>query len=432
MKPDALDRALARPAGWIGAYLLLAATRIVAAVVLDNVVHVSKTDLDVYDALARNLLAGNGLVLEPGGAPILWRPPAYPLFLAAVWGVAGGESLTALLFAQGFVDAATAVLVLYLGRRLFGTVAGALAALIYIAYPLSVYYTLRVMSEPLFTLTLTLAVVALERAVRDLDWGWCTLVGGCLALNALVRPAGMYLAVLCSLWLVFVHRARIARALPRAALVLVGFAVVVSPWTWRNYQVTGEALPVATGGGYGLWVGNRWESRGREDDQLEGDVLAAYERERAGIVADAAAAIGKPPYGSGLSIGEDKAFGRHALVAMRAEPVRTLELFARKFFYQWFDLYLIDNRFAQRQLFVLQGALLILAGWGLALAWRARITVAPLLLVIGYFIALHTLVVSTVRYSVPLVPLLALLAALPIQWTLNRVLHPASRPPEVS
>lgn len=425
MKIEALDRAFARPAGWLVAFGAFAVLRIAAAAVLDSLAHVTKSDLDVYDALARNLLAGHGYVLEPGGAPLLWRPPVYPMFLAAVWGLAGDENLTALMVAQGLVDAGSAVLALALGRRLFGSVAGVLAALIFVAYPLSVYYTLRVMSEPLFTFTLMVAAVGLERALRDPHWRWYALLGFAGGLNALVRPAGSFLPVLCALWLAFVHRRERARSIRHAVVLLAAFALTIVPWTGRNYQVTSELLPVATGGGYGLWVGNRWESFGREDDQLEGEVLARYLREREAIVAEVSRTTGRPPYGSGLSIAEDRAFGRQALAAMREHPGRTLELFARKFVYLWFDVYQTSSRSAQAQVIIFQGGLLALAAWGLALATRRRVPLSPLLLPIGYLVVLHTLVVSTLRYSVPLGPLLAILAAFALErgfdWVRRRL-----------
>lgn len=421
MTAGTLDRQFAGPSGWIAAFVVLASIRILAAWVLDHAVHITKTDLDVYDALARNLLGGHGFVLEPGGAPILWRPPIYPLFVAGVWGLAGAESLTWLMVAQSLVDAATAVLTLYLGRRLFGTVTGVVAAVVFIGYPLSVYYTLRVMSEPCFTLTLMVVVVALERADRDLDPWACALVGAGAALNALVRPAGMYLAILCVAWLLFRHRRRLAAAVPRMVLLAACFAAVIAPWTWRNHQVTGALLPIATGGGYGLWVGNRWDSLGREDDQLEGAQLAAYERDRAAIIAEVSAATGQPPYGSGLSIAEDRAFGRRAIEMMSGNPLQTAELFVRKFGYFWFDVYLIGNRGAQAGVIAVQGVLLAFSAWGAVVALRRRIRIATPLLVIGYFMLLHAAVVSTVRYSIPLVPLLAILAAFALDGALKRV-----------
>jgi 4-amino-4-deoxy-L-arabinose transferase-like glycosyltransferase len=415
MKLHIQDYTLASPIGWACTFLIFAILRIAAAVVLDSVAHVTKSDLDVYDALARSLLAGYGYVLEPDGAPLLWRPPLYPLFLTAVWGLAGGENLTAVMIVQGLVDAASAVLVLSLGRRQFGSVVGVIAALIFVAYPLSVYYTLRVMSESLFTLTLLLVVVALDRALRDPDWRWYAMLGVAGGLNALVRPAGMYFAPLCALWLLVVHRRQVARNSAWVAVSLLSFALTTSPWTWRNYQVTGEFLPVATGGGYSLWVGNRWESLGREDDQLEGKMQVDYLRERGAIIARVARSTGHPPYGSGLSVAEDREFGREALASMRAHPGHTLQLFARKFTYLWFDVYQIDSRIAQRQVIVFQAALLGLAAWGLLLAARRRVPLCLFLLPIGYFIGLHTLVVATVRYSVPLVPLLAILVAVAVE-----------------
>src|SRR4051812_27165000 len=58
-------------------------------------------DSMLYVAYAESLSAGKGFVV---GTDAALRPPGYPLFLAACWRLAGGESERALLWAQALLS----------------------------------------------------------------------------------------------------------------------------------------------------------------------------------------------------------------------------------------------------------------------------------------------------------------------------------------
>jgi 4-amino-4-deoxy-L-arabinose transferase-like glycosyltransferase len=405
-----LEGVLARPSGWLIVFASFAVLRLIAALALDGVLSIRKTDLDVYDALARSLRAGDGFVLQPGGEPILWRPPLYPGFLALIWSIAGGESIHAVLVAQSLVDAATATLTLWVGRRLFGTVSGVLAGAMFCFYPLSAYYTLRVMPEPMLALGLVATVALCLRAEEDSRWWRYAMIGIVLGVTALAKPVVMYLPVALGAWLLWLHRDRPGRSLGHGALICLAFALTIMPWTIRNYVVSGEFVPLATIAGYSTWVGNRWESRGREEHQLEGQVLEDYLQERQALVD--AGGPRRAGHAGNISPEDDRRFMHAAIAAAWQEPVHAAMMLLRKgLTYFWFDLYLPENRWGQGYVLVLQVILLSLALVGflgaLVLGREAVIVALP----IGYLWLVHTLSIATLRYSIPLIPLLCVLAA---------------------
>ena len=73
-----------------------------------------------YDEIALNLLSGEGFVSREnwyGFEMHSWRAPAYPFFLAAIYGVFGYGHTVAMVI-QALIGAATAVVVYGIGRQL--------------------------------------------------------------------------------------------------------------------------------------------------------------------------------------------------------------------------------------------------------------------------------------------------------------------------
>jgi 4-amino-4-deoxy-L-arabinose transferase-like glycosyltransferase len=181
----------------------------------------------------------------------LRRTPLYPLFIAGVvWLL--GEDLRGLALAQHLLGIVTVVATYFLGRAMFGRTAGALAALsVALSAPLLIYEHY-ILAEPLFipllVLGLLLVVLAMQRASGQHAALWLYLGGGVvLALAALSRPIGQALlpigplAILVRYWggRGTLHSTVRASVLPICA-VLLGFALILVPWSVRNSMTTGR------------------------------------------------------------------------------------------------------------------------------------------------------------------------------------------------
>jgi hypothetical protein len=267
-------------------------------------------DAQAYAAIAANLEDGEGFTVGAGATqPSSNYSPGLPLLVAGVYELTGGvdERLARVLLA---VIASLAVLFTYLiGRRLGealagpggpppalgvagdrrGVGAGLLGAAAVAVYPAFLEYGGMLMSEPLAATLLSGAVLGLLWA-RDRAEAWPWIVPGLtLGALALVRPEYLAVGVLLAIVVLVsatvppplvAHRATKGggrpgwrRGMGTAALVLVGMAVVVVPWTVRNVVALDRAVPISTGGGQVLYAGTYLPSDG-DPEKVGSEVVA--------------------------------------------------------------------------------------------------------------------------------------------------------------
>lgn len=195
-------------------------------------------DASLFHELARGVLHGHGLTLatSPPFTPSFERPPTYPLFIAAVWRVAG-ETQRAHLIAQILLDSAAALLVYQICRRRLSRVIAVVAALAYAALPFASGTADQAFSESLAGALVLVATWAHFRALDDAKhrYALVAVAGFAWAAAAMARP---YLAPLIAvaalvlLWELGVARAR--RPLTAAAVMCLAATLTVAPWAARN------------------------------------------------------------------------------------------------------------------------------------------------------------------------------------------------------
>lgn len=116
-----------------------------------------------------------------------------------------------------------------------------------------------------FFLALCFYAAVFER--RDRLWG-ALACGLCLGVAALIRPTFLLVPFALGLHLLIARRRRL-RVLAGAGLMLLGVALAVAPWTYRNYRVTGGFVLLSSNGGGNLWSGNNPETTyGRYTDSV--------------------------------------------------------------------------------------------------------------------------------------------------------------------
>jgi len=234
------------------------------------------------------------LAAEEG--PTAHVAPAYP-WLLSLAGLAP-EPERAVRWVQVGLGALTAALYFLFARRAFGSLLVAtLAGLFCALHPFWVVSVAELEDGVLAAFLLGLAVWLGTRAGQSGGALTSLLYGMTLAGSALVRAALLPFAFVAAL--TFLWR---CRSLPRgwlyALLAFLGFANALVPWTLRNYQVTGDVIPVVDSAGWHLWVGNNpdatggpepaaprrsWEDvpRAERSRRLADDVLAEVRRDPA-------------------------------------------------------------------------------------------------------------------------------------------------------
>ena len=222
-----------------------------------------------HGRIAENLLAGRGFSIEFLGTegPTSQQAPFYPALLVVTYWWLGVNTPQAVLFVQLLQCIAGAGLVLavaWLGwsmvpdRPTVGWIAGLGAAV----YPTHLYMVthLQVALWAALLLTLLLAVVVSPRWRANRKGA---ILAGCLAgLLLLVEPILALALPVCAaaFWLGEKQNRWRDRfrwgPVGRVALTAVVAAVIVSPWIVRNWRVHGQFVFVKSTFGYAFWQGN--------------------------------------------------------------------------------------------------------------------------------------------------------------------------------
>lgn len=228
-------------------------------------------DTYLYDMIPRHLLAGDGYVGEnylivQKGKPTAFYGPVYPLFVAVIYWLFG-YSFRYIQIAQILVSIATCYLVYASGRLLYGRRAGLLTAALFAVYPELVAYPSAVLSETLFIFLEVLFVYLMARALSSDRPGAAifAIAGGELAIAFLCRQV-IALAPLTLLpFAVWRYRdCGFAWISKRAVAFALAAAIVIVPWSIRNYYALGTLSPGTTTGGVTFWWGNNTDRRGMD------------------------------------------------------------------------------------------------------------------------------------------------------------------------
>ncbi|MCC7420596.1 MAG: glycosyltransferase family 39 protein [Planctomycetaceae bacterium] len=217
-------------------------------------------DRDGYIALANSIVEGRGYSSAETGRPTAYRPPLYPLLVAALKVFPDGS--WPLGVAQALLGTATVWLTWRLGRPLVGAWPGLFAAGLVAVDPLLLLYTAQAMTETLFTF-LAAALLTVTRTKDPASWTvrrqWA--VGVLLGLAGLCRPTVWAWPVLVVVWrLSIAWRSRgwhgSLELLSRTWRIAIAAMVVVLPWLVRNIAVLGSPVATTTHGGYTLLLAN--------------------------------------------------------------------------------------------------------------------------------------------------------------------------------
>ncbi len=189
------------------------------------------------------------------------RPPGYVLFVGSVYRIAGIENFAAVRQTQAVLDSLSVVLLYVLGALVFGgltgRLVGATAAVALSFYDFSALFVGRILSETLFTF-LMLAGLALAVAGLRRRTVWITFVAAfVLGWATLTRPFLIFLLPAYAFWIAlaphYPNLTWLEKKRGHVIAAVVGMALAIAPVTWRNYQFHGTFIPISTNGGFTLF-----------------------------------------------------------------------------------------------------------------------------------------------------------------------------------
>jgi len=352
-------------------------------------------DEELHWQLATNLVSNGALVSDDGRYAA--RMPLYPLLLAPFAALGPAGIVTAKL-AQAALGAAGVLVARRWARLAAGPRAGRAAGLLVACDPFAVFFANLLLTESLFALLLLAFGLFAWRLAAEPRPGWPVPVGYAAAAAALLltRPSAALLPVGVWGFVLLMARDR-RRALAGAGLAAAAIGLALLPWGLRNRVVLGSFAWLSANGGVTLY-----DAQG---PQADGSSNQGFLRQ---FEAD-------PAFRKLDEVGRDEFLRRRAIEAMRADPGRVAQLALVKLARTWSPTPNVAEHSggatavvsAVYTLFVLMGAL---AAAGMAVRRSPHLRALHVLVwaPILYFTLLHCVYVGSLRYRVPLMPLLAI------------------------
>jgi 4-amino-4-deoxy-L-arabinose transferase-like glycosyltransferase len=349
--------------------------------------------------LASNLVHDGALVSDDGRFAV--RMPLYPLFLAP-FAALGPIGILATRLVQALLGAATALVAWQWLRRAGGARMAIVAGLLVALDPFGVFFANLLLTEVLFTFVAVALCSSAWRLASESASGWrsAILLGVLGAAAIMIRPsAALWIP---AIWvLVALLAADRRRMLLRLWICPVALALTLLPWGIRNQIVLGDFAWLSANGGLTLYDAQGPQADGSSDQSFLANM---------------------PELATMGEVERDHTLQRRALEQMSADPARVIRLAGIKVLRMWNPLPNVPEYRTSRAavagaaytVIVLVGALVALAVRGAltpAARHRRRAVLALAWLPVVYFTLLHSVYIGSVRYRVPLMPMLAIATA---------------------
>jgi hypothetical protein len=237
-------------------------------------------DAPAYVRLADSLLAGKGFSYV--GQPSAFRPPLYPLLLAAMHFASGHKYLLVMRIIQLFAGIGTAWLSALVANELWGPASKAKCFALVLIFPTLVYFTGEILTETMASLLTAAFFYFLVRSGHDRIASYLGM-GVVAGVAALLRFNMVFLPVVAA-WRV-ATLPRVAGRLQRLLIVTLVPALFILPWIVRNLVVFHGEVLYSTHTGMDLVEGIiEPEGRGDANQQQQiireaGWVMQGLERE---------------------------------------------------------------------------------------------------------------------------------------------------------
>jgi hypothetical protein len=339
------------------------------------------------------------------GGDRAWEMPGTALFFASAVRLFGAHAaVIPIRFAQAILLVIQCGLIALTARRIFGKpVVGFIAACIAAVYPFLLYYQGLLLSETLFDTWFLAGIAALfwwrDRGMQFdsalVVTSFCFVAATMTKATLTILPP---LLLTATAWFAGANWRRLIVILLAASCLYGAF---MSPWWMRNAELFHAFVPFATNGAQNLYLGNNPHNRDAGID-WKSDADPA-------VVAKISALPGE--------LERQHAFAKAALDYITENPTLFLRTAAKKFVRFW-NIVPNASEFRTGLYSIISaasfGPILVLALIGAARRWRQWRLLAPLYLIIAYFTFVYVVTIASIRYRLPLEPLLIILAAEPL------------------
>lgn len=361
-------------------------------------------DSDFYDEIARGFAEGQGL-----GKRFFWQPFFYPFFLSVVYFFSGNSIISAKVI-QVLLGCLTCALTYRLAEVIFDRRIGIIAGFITVFYGPMLFYESELLATGWASLwAVVLVLLFLKTKEKDKVWHWF-FWGLCGTLSIITRPTFLPFFLAGCIWLTL----RVRRGLSLAArfgAITAGILLVAVPVGVTTKRVVDKFSILPASGGINLYIGNN-------PDYCQ--MLKIRPGEEWG-------GLSKLPWQHGVRTikGQDRFFKQRVIEYVKNQPLdfaeglgrKTLEFICSREIPRNVSIYLFGKWSRLLRLLTWKaggfgfpfGLIFPLVVLGLIFNWR-QIPAPVILFIVLYPLSIILVFVAS-RYKVPVVPILAVLAA---------------------
>lgn len=371
-------------------------------------------DSEIYDRAARDLMHGAGLT-----EAFFYQPFFYPLYLALVYTVTGSSILAAKLI-QALLGALTVLCVASLARARFDRRTGLAAGLMTAFYGPLFFFEGELLAAGWAALWAVVVVGLFGAAAERRSLSLCAAAGLCGGLAVITRPTFLPFVAVTSLWVLWLL-VREGRHSPSRIFgaVVGGFLLVTLPVALLSLETSGKFSFVPASGGLNLHIGNNpdpCETLTIRPGQSWHELVTSPAREGVGGLWE-----------------EDRFFRSRVTQFVKTQPAafvrgivaKTAAFFSSREIPRNIDIYHFRRWSSLLGAAVWKvgafgfpfGLFFPLAILGVIVGWR-RLSTPLLLFLVLYPPAVIVVFVSS-RYRVPIIPVLAVPAAVGLVWLMD-------------
>lgn len=343
-------------------------------------------DSTSYDKIAHNILQGNGFIQTESLKTV--RPPIYPLFLAFAYACKCNIFWIRLI--QVFINCASILLIYLLAKKLSKNINIALlSSFLFAIDPLQIVFCSLILTETIFSFLFLACLLTLHKCCECSSKKHAVLLGFIFAIGSLLRsvlfPFSFYI---CFFWWLYKKNWKLI------LLTLGTMLVVMSPWIIRNFFIYQSFIPTTTKTGVNLF------------EALGPGATGGPRMQKLNL----------PDKYRKLNEIQKDIFLRHeTLIYLQANPSQFFSLAGIKFLRLWnpgLNDIKLRKYFINYGLIIFSMSLYICSISGMF--YISRQNAFYLLLPVIYICFIHMVFIGSIRYRVPILPCLDIIASFAI------------------
>lgn len=361
---------------------------------------------DEYDDLGWSLAQGNGFRSYHGEKSVI-RGPGYPAFLAAIYVIAG-HNFQAVQLVQCLLSTLIILLTWLIGRQFFSQRVTILATAVMALNPLLIWYVPRIMVEVPFTLVCLLVFYFSHKLLKEkVSWADYLFTSLSIAAAAYIKSIALIFPFIILVMLIVVKR-QILKPLITAAIVGFLALLCVLPWSIRNYNISGEIVPVHTSLALPIVQGKLYvDNFAASPFSTKKAMLQTKETMEQFSLEGGGRAISYPLAGLKDEIEIDRSAKKYIISYYQENPLELVKGMAIRSLLFW---YYSSNSLFSVFLLLLNAAILFIALLALIKFWKIKTFWIPVIWTL-FFVGFHSLIIASARFSLQLHPYLLLLAS---------------------